>query len=109
MKPWTKVSGPHGSHNGKEAALPPPRFPARSAFHATVKQRVAQYFVARHLATTGDLSDAGLRRGIAYGTVIASFTVQDFGLRRLCRVEPQEIEARFEELRQLAHFDRAPQ
>ena len=58
-----------------------------------------------YLASTGDRSEAALRRGIAFGTVLASFTVQDFGIERLRRVQPEEIWARFEELRHLTHFD----
>ena len=79
MKPWTKVSGPHGSHNGKEAALPPPRFPARSAFHATVKQRVAQYFVARHLATTGDWR-LFVKTGVILAWLAGSYGLLVFGV-----------------------------
>jgi sugar/nucleoside kinase (ribokinase family) len=59
------------------------------------------------LAAQGDLSDTGLRRAIACGSVLASFTVEDFGLQRLCAVTRPEIAARFEELRQLTHFDAA--
>jgi sugar/nucleoside kinase (ribokinase family) len=57
-----------------------------------------------YLAATGDLSDAGLRRGIAYGSVMASFTVQDFGVARLRSVQREEIAARCEELRLLTHI-----
>jgi hypothetical protein len=57
-----------------------------------------------YLAATGDLSDAGLRRGIAYGSVLASFTVQDFGVARLRSVTREEIGGRCEELRLLTHI-----
>ena len=35
------------------------------------------------LARSGDLSQGGLRRAIVYGSVVASFTVEDFGVKRL--------------------------
>jgi sugar/nucleoside kinase (ribokinase family) len=57
-----------------------------------------------HLAATGDHSDEGLRRAIAFGTVLASFAVQGFGVRGLLDITPADIEARYDELRLLTHF-----
>lgn len=58
-----------------------------------------------HLARTGDLSETNLRRAMVYGSVMASFTVEDFGLRRTMRLTHEEIEARFGEFKSLTHFD----
>jgi len=58
-----------------------------------------------HLARTGDLSEPNLRRAVVYGSVLASFAVEEFGLVRLLRLTPQEIEARFREFKTLTHFD----
>lgn len=58
-----------------------------------------------HLARTVDLSERNLRRAMVYGSVMASFAVEDFGLRRTSRLTPQEIEARFREFKSLTHFD----
>jgi sugar/nucleoside kinase (ribokinase family) len=58
-----------------------------------------------HLARSGDLSEQSLRRAMVYGSVMASFAVEDFGLRRTCRLTHQEIEARFREFKSLTHFD----
>jgi len=58
-----------------------------------------------HLARTGDLSDANLRRAVVYGSVMGSFAVEEFGLRRLLRLTPGEIEARYREIKSLTHFD----
>jgi sugar/nucleoside kinase (ribokinase family) len=58
-----------------------------------------------HLARTGDLSEPNLRRAVVYGSVLASFAVEEFGLSRLLRLTPQEIEARFREFKTLTHFD----
>jgi sugar/nucleoside kinase (ribokinase family) len=46
-----------------------------------------------------------LRRAIVLGSVLASFTVEQFSLDRLRTLAPAEILARFGEARQLAHFD----
>jgi sugar/nucleoside kinase (ribokinase family) len=46
-----------------------------------------------------------LRRAIVLGSVLASFTVEQFSLERLRTLTSEEIRARFAEARQLAHFD----
>ncbi|MCH8039657.1 MAG: sugar kinase [Nitrospinae bacterium] len=58
-----------------------------------------------HLASTGDLSEAGFRRAIIFGSVMASFTVEAFSLDRLRCLEYKEIEARFREFKRLTHFE----
>jgi sugar/nucleoside kinase (ribokinase family) len=58
-----------------------------------------------HLARSGSLSDAGLRRALFYGSVMASFAVEEFGLSRLLRLRTQEIEGRFQEFMRMTHFD----
>lgn len=45
-----------------------------------------------------------LRRAMAYGTVVASLTVEGFGLDRLLKTDRQEIEARVEQYRTMLVF-----
>ncbi len=58
-----------------------------------------------HLARTGDLSDANLRRAAVYGSVMGSFAVEEFGVGRLMRLTPAQIESRYREIKKLTHFD----
>jgi sugar/nucleoside kinase (ribokinase family) len=58
-----------------------------------------------HLASTEDYSDEGLRRAIIFGSVMASFNVEEFSLDRLRYLDKKEIEDRFREFRRLTHFD----
>lgn len=58
-----------------------------------------------YLAASGDTSDAGLRRAIIYGSVMASFIVEEFGCERLLRLTHEEIAERFRHFKQLTHFD----
>ncbi len=46
-----------------------------------------------------------LRRAIVLGSVLASFTVEQFSLDRLRTLTPEEIRGRYSEARRLAHFD----
>jgi sugar/nucleoside kinase (ribokinase family) len=45
-----------------------------------------------------------LRRAMAYGTIVASFTVEDFGLNRLKRTQRKEIDHRLETYRNMLAF-----
>jgi len=57
-----------------------------------------------HLARTGDLSPGGFRRAIVYGSVVASFAVEDFGLKRLTALSLAEIQERYERFAELTDF-----
>lgn len=57
-----------------------------------------------YLAKSGDLSLGGLRRALVHGTVVASFTVQDFSIDRLRTLTPAEIEARYTDFKHLTYF-----
>jgi hypothetical protein len=58
-----------------------------------------------YLARCGRLDHGTMRRAIVVGTVLASFTVEQFSLDRLRTLTPGEIAARYAEVRHLAHFD----
>ena len=58
-----------------------------------------------YLAQAGRHDDATMRRAIVLGSVLASFTVEQFSLDRLRTLTPDEIRARYGEARQRSHFD----
>ena len=58
-----------------------------------------------HLARAGDHSEANLRRALVYGSVMASFAVEEFGVQRLLSLTPEEIETRYREFKSMTHFD----
>jgi sugar/nucleoside kinase (ribokinase family) len=51
------------------------------------------------------LDKGTLRRAIVVGSVVASFVCEQFSLDRLRTLRPEEIAARYDEVRRLAHFD----
>ena len=63
-------------------------------------------YVARHVDRATDRRV--LRNAMAYGTAIASYNVEEFGTERVVRLQPDEIYARIEELRELTHFEPVP-
>lgn len=56
----------------------------------------------------GEADDAELRRAMGYGTVLASFNVEDFGTERVSRLTREEIDERFETLRRMTQFEPLP-
>jgi len=61
-----------------------------------------------HLAQSGDTSWAGIKRALVFGSVIASFAVESFGVEGLLQMQPEAIEDRFETLRNCTIFDSLP-
>ena len=57
-----------------------------------------------YLTAEGGPPPGHLRRAMAYGTVVASLTVEGFGLDRLTRAERGEIESRLENYRAMLAF-----
>jgi sugar/nucleoside kinase (ribokinase family) len=58
-----------------------------------------------YLAQTEDLSFSNLKKAVIYGSVMASFIVERFSLDRLRDLTREEIEARYQQFRELAHFE----
>ena len=52
-----------------------------------------------YLDQAGSLRASAIRRAAIYGTVLASFTIEDFGIERLRRLKPAEVENRFAQLK----------
>ena len=61
--------------------------------------------VMGYLSSTQNLSDAGIRQAIIFGSVMASYNVEAFSLERLRGLSYKDIETRFREFKRLTHFD----
>jgi sugar/nucleoside kinase (ribokinase family) len=57
-----------------------------------------------YLAQVNDLSEAHLRKAIVYGSVVASFVVEDFSLHRLRTLTRDDIERRYRQFVSLTEF-----
>ena len=58
-----------------------------------------------YLTKAGNMSEPNLRRAMVYGSVLASFTVEKFGVARLAKVTPKEITARARKFAKLTTFE----
>ncbi|MBM2802605.1 MAG: adenosine kinase [Deltaproteobacteria bacterium] len=81
-----------------------PAYPLEEVFDPTGAGDSFAGGLMGHLARSGDSSEGGLRRAIVYGSVVASFTVEDFGVKRLTDVSLPEIEERYLRFVQLTDF-----
>lgn len=57
-----------------------------------------------YLAECSKFSRANIKRALAYGAVLASFAVEEFGIKRLLQVDRQAIEKRFKEFQAISCF-----
>lgn len=90
---------------GKDSFFASPAYPLEEVFDPTgAGDSFAGGFMG-FLAATNQTDDAALRRAIIYGSVMASFNVEEFGCERLRRLTYDEINARFRELREFSHFE----
>ncbi|HET9119051.1 MAG TPA: PfkB family carbohydrate kinase [Solirubrobacterales bacterium] len=63
------------------------------------------YLDSRRAAGDSVRDPAILRQAMAYGSVLASFNVEDFGTDRIQRLTKDEIEARLRDLQQITRFE----
>jgi hypothetical protein len=54
-----------------------------------------------YLATAKGTIDQNIRRAMIYGSVVASFCCEGFGLTRTTKIKRQQIETRVKELEQV--------
>src|SRR3990172_4120333 len=82
-----------------------PAYPLESVFDPTgAGDSFAGGFMG-YLANTGNLSDGNIRQAIVFGSVMASFNVEEFSLNRMKRLDYKEIEERYKEFKRLTHFE----
>lgn len=58
-----------------------------------------------YLAATDRIDMASIKRALAYGTIVASFTIESFSLERLMEIDRHDIEQRLGEYADCVRFD----
>ncbi len=82
-----------------------PAYPLESVFDPTgAGDSFAGGFMG-YIAAQGVVDEATVRRALVYGSVMASFTVEDFSLNRLTRLSTAEVERRYAAFQDLVRFD----
>jgi len=87
-----------------ESIFAVPAYPLEEVFDPTgAGDSFAGGFLG-YLAQCGDLSQVGIRKAIVYGSVVASFVVEDFSLGHLRTLKREEIDRRYRQFVSLTDF-----
>ncbi|HET6670668.1 MAG TPA: PfkB family carbohydrate kinase [Pyrinomonadaceae bacterium] len=85
-----------------------PAYPLESVFDPTgAGDSFAGGFMG-YLSSQENLDNAALRRAMIFGSVMASFNVEEFGTARVDRLTHEEINERFRDFKQMTHFEEIP-
>lgn len=82
-----------------------PAYPLESIFDPTGAGDSFAGGLMGYLASTDDGSESNIRQAIIFGSVMASFNVEDFSLNRLKTLSRKDIQERYKEFKQLTHFE----
>lgn len=82
-----------------------PAYPLESVFDPTGAGDTFAGGFMGYLASQKTIDEAAMRRAMVYGTVMASFNVEEFGTERVDRLTSEEINERFREFKKLTHFE----
>ncbi len=82
-----------------------PAFPLEEVYDPTGAGDAFAGGFMGHLARTGDLSQANMRRAMVFGSTTGSFCVERFSVQRFQEVGVAEITARARSFGDLVHFD----
>ena len=98
--------GEHGALLfNKEQVFFAPALPLEDVFDPTgAGDTFAGGFIG-YLAQTRDISFDNMKRGIIYGSAMASFCVEKFGIERLAELKQEEIDERVQQFVNLVQFD----
>jgi len=88
-----------------ESIFAAPAYPLEKVFDPTGAGDTFAGGFMGYLASTGNLSEEAIRQAIIYGSVMASFNVEDFSLDRLRTLQYSEIEERFHSFKKMTHFE----
>lgn len=86
-----------------------PAYPLESVFDPTGAGDTFAGGFMGYLASSGDTSEEGIRQAIIFGSVMASFNVEDFSLNRLKVLRYDEIEERYRSFKAMTHFQGLPE
>ncbi|HEX8142663.1 MAG TPA: PfkB family carbohydrate kinase [Pyrinomonadaceae bacterium] len=85
-----------------------PAYPLESVFDPTGAGDTFAGGFMGYLASQEKLDESAMRRAMIFGSVMASFNVEEFGTERVQRLTPQEINERFRAFKKMTHFEEIP-
>jgi sugar/nucleoside kinase (ribokinase family) len=85
-----------------------PAYPLESVFDPTGAGDTFAGGFMGYLASQEKLDESAMRRAMIFGSVMASFNVEEFGTERVKRLTHAEINDRFRAFKRMTHFDEIP-
>jgi sugar/nucleoside kinase (ribokinase family) len=85
-----------------------PAYPLESVFDPTGAGDTFAGGFMGYLSSQPALDDSAMRRAMIFGSVMASFNVEEFGTDRVSRLTQDEINQRFRSFKQMTHFEEIP-
>ncbi|CDM64206.1 PfkB family carbohydrate kinase [Pyrinomonas methylaliphatogenes] len=85
-----------------------PAYPLESVFDPTGAGDTFAGGFMGYLASCGEVDEAAMRRAMIFGSVMASFNVEEFGTERVQRLTYAEINERFREFKRMTSFEEIP-
>ena len=85
-----------------------PAYPLESVFDPTGAGDTFAGGFMGYLASQEKLDESAMRRAMIFGSVMASFNVEEFGTERVKRLTHGEINDRFRAFKRMTHFDEIP-
>lgn len=85
-----------------------PAYPLEAVFDPTGAGDTFAGGFMGYLASQSTIDDNALRRAMIFGSVMASFNVEEFGTDRVARLTHDEINQRFRQFKQMTHFEEIP-
>jgi sugar/nucleoside kinase (ribokinase family) len=92
----------------KDSYFAIPAYPLESVFDPTGAGDTFAGGFMGYLASSKGVDDETLRRAIIFGSVMASFNVEEFGTERVRRLTHEEINQRFGDFKRMTQFDEIP-
>ena len=85
-----------------------PAYPLEAVFDPTGAGDTFAGGFMGYLASQDGLTEDAMRRAMIFGSVMASFNVEEFGTERVRRLTHAEINDRFHAFKRMTHFDEIP-
>jgi sugar/nucleoside kinase (ribokinase family) len=85
-----------------------PAYPLESVFDPTGAGDTFAGGFMGYLASQENLDEGAMRRAMIFGSVMASFNVEEFGTERVQRLTHAEINERFRAFKQMTNFEEIP-
>lgn len=112
---WLMARGPRicvikkGEHGvlcfTRDSLFSSPAFLLEKVFDPTgAGDTFAGGFIGSLASAPGRIDQSRIRKAIVYGTVLASYNVESFSLKRIAALTPREIESRYKVYRSLTQF-----